>query len=75
MSLDSTDLNKMSTEGNSLEMFPILTTIFMSIAVASAFIIDSLITNHIKYSSKLKGGFRRIYWRDFFCCNCIFIFF
>lgn len=47
----------MSTEGSSLEMFPILTTTFMSIAVASAFIIGSLISNHIKYSSKLKGDF------------------
>lgn len=47
----------MSTEGNSLEMFPILTITFMSIAVASAFIIGSLISNYIKYSSKIKGDF------------------
>jgi zinc transporter, ZIP family len=44
-----------NTMGNTLEMFPLFTTAFMSIVVASAFIIGSLISNYIKYSSKIKG--------------------
>jgi hypothetical protein len=38
-------------------MFLIYTTTFMSIIVASAFIIGSLIYNYVKYSSKIKGDF------------------
>lgn len=47
----------MSIEGNPLAISPVFTTTFMSIIVASAFIFGSLISNYIRYSSKIKGDF------------------
>jgi len=40
-----------------LEVFQIITTTLLSIIVASAFIIGSLISIYVKYSSKIKGDF------------------
>jgi zinc transporter, ZIP family len=47
----------MSIEGNPLAISPVFTTAFMSIIVASAFIIGSLVSNYVRYSSKIKGDF------------------
>jgi zinc transporter, ZIP family len=47
----------MSTEGNPLALSPVFTTTLMSIIIASAFIIGALVSNYVKYSSKIKGDF------------------
>ena len=47
----------MSTEDNTLALSPVFTTAFMSIIIASAFIIGALVSNYVKYSSKIKGDF------------------
>jgi hypothetical protein len=47
----------MSAEGYTVEMFSLLTTTFMSVIVASGFIIGSLFSNYFEYSSKIKADF------------------
>jgi len=47
----------MSAEGYTVEIFSLLTTTFMSVIVASGFIIGSLFSNYVEYSSKIKGDF------------------
>ena len=47
----------MSTECNPLALSPVFTTAFMSIIISSAFIIGALVSNYVKYSSKIKGDF------------------